>query len=129
MKNLKNIVKYPKFGIFFQILKFLKFLKKKFQNFEWITRLVQSASLAGQSGLLGTRALLLLARFPRLLPMGTFIKTFRHLQLWPQKPFQTSGPTFEDFERLERGGMGQRGESLWWRVEFSGSLRHLLGTS
>ena len=27
-----------------------------------------------------------------------------------QKPFPTSAPTFEDFKRLEGGGMGQRGE-------------------
>ena len=27
-----------------------------------------------------------------------------------QKPFPTSAPTFEDFKRLEGGGMGQGGE-------------------
>ena len=114
--------KFEKFEIFWKFWHF-------FQNFEWITRLVQLASLAGRSGLLGTWGLLLLAHFPRPPPLGAYVKTFRHLHLWPQKPFPTSAPTFEDFERLERGGMGQRGKSLLWRVEFSGSLTHLLGTS
>ena len=50
---------------------------------------------------------MLLAQFPRPPPVGAHIETFRHLHLWPQKPFPTSAPTFEDFERLERGGMGQ----------------------
>ena len=128
LENLKNIVKL-KFWKNLKSLKFLELFDNFFQNFEWITRLVQLASLAGRSGLLGTWGLLLLAHFPRPPPLGAYVKTFRHLHLWPQKPFPTSAPTFEDFERLERGGMGQRGKSLLWRVEFSGSLTHLLGTS
>ena len=88
----------------------------------WITRLVQSASLAGRSGLLGTLALLLLASFPRPPLEGANIKTFRHLHLRPQKPFPTSAPTFEDFERLERGGMGQRGKERGVIMEESGVL-------
>ena len=59
---------------------------------------------------MGTWALFLLARFPRPPPVGAHIETFRHLHLWPQKPFPTSAPTFEDLKRLEGKGMGQRKE-------------------
>ena len=129
LKFFSNFEFFLKFWKNLKSLKFFEIFDNFFQNFEWITRLVQLASLAGRSGLLGTWGLLLLAHFPRPPPLGAYVKTFRHLHLWPQKPFPTSAPTFEDFERLERGGMGQRGKSLLWRVEFSGSLTHLLGTS
>ena len=121
LENLKNIVKYPKFWFFSNFDFFLKFWKNLkslkffenfdnfFQNFEWITRLVQSASLAGRFGLLRTWALLLLARFPRPPPQGAYIKTFRHLHLWPQKPFPTSAPTFCGFRKAGERRYGSEG--------------------
>ena len=39
-----------------------------------------------------------------------------------QKPFPTSAPTFEDFKRLEGGGMGQRGKERQVIMEESGVL-------
>ena len=60
--------------------------------------------------------------FPRPPPVGAHIETFRHLHLWPQKPFPTSAPTFEDFKRLEGGGMGQRGKERGVIMEESGVL-------
>ena len=88
-------------------------LLKSFWNFGWITRSVWWASLAGWSGLLGTWALLLLGRFPknRSQPL--------------HQPLRISKGWRE--EVWVRGG--RKGKSLWRRVEFLGSLRHLLGTS
>ena len=124
LKILKNIVKYPKFWFFSNFEFFLKFWKNLkslkffeifdnfFQNFEWITRLVQLASLAGRSGLLGTWGLLLLAHFPRPPPLGAYVKTFRHLHLWPQKPFPTSAPTFCGFRKAGERRYGSEGEII-----------------
>ena len=93
-------------------MKFFENFDNFFQNFEWITRLVQLASLAGRSGLLGTWGLLLLAHFPRPPPLGAYVKTFRHLHLWPQKPFPTSAPTFCGFRKAGERRYGSEGEII-----------------
>ena len=60
--------------------------------------------------------------FPDHLQLSLTLKPSDTYTSGLKKPFPTSAPTFEDFKRLEGGGMGQRGKERQVIMEESGVL-------
>ena len=155
MKNLKNFGKcekyckiskiliFFKFWIFFQkfwiffwnfekiwkVWNFLKFLTIFFKILNGLPGWFNWPAWLADPVFWGPGVCCSWPTFPDRLHWALTLKPSDTYTSGPKSRSQPLHQPFVDFERLERGGMGQRGKSLLWRVEFSGSLTHLLGTS